>query len=65
MKEGDIITAFGNPVKCTHPIGQAKLIKKISEHSNLLENWWIEYLNNPGRQYTCLIRKPNGESKTQ
>ena len=63
MKEGDVVTTYGNPVKNTHPIGEAKLIKKISDHSDLLENWWVEYLNNEGHQYPCLIKKTNGESK--
>lgn len=59
----DIVMIFGNPIKCTHPIDQAKLIKKKSEISSLLEEWLVEYLNDPERKYTVLIKKTNGEDK--
>ena len=64
MKPGDIVQTFGNPVKCEHPIGQAKLIKKLSDHNNLLENWQVEYLDNEGHFYNCLIKKTNGTGTT-
>jgi hypothetical protein len=58
MKKGDVVMIFGNPVKCLLPVGQAKLIKKISDHSNLLENWQVEYLDDEGHFYNVLIKKP-------
>ena len=63
MKPNDIVMVFGNPIKCTHPIGQAKLIKKIEDHGNLLEGWKVEYLDDQGHFYNTLIKKTNGESK--
>jgi hypothetical protein len=63
-KPGDIQMIFGNPAKCTHPIDQAKLIKKISETENL-EQWEVEYLNDPEHHYNALIKKTNGENTTK
>jgi len=59
-KPGDIVMTFGNPIKCTYPIGQAKLIKKIGDHQHMLENWSVEYLDDEGHFYNTLIRKNNG-----
>jgi hypothetical protein len=64
-KSDDIVMVFGNPVTCTHPVGQAKLIKKLRDHTGLLENWKVEYLDDEGLFYNVLIKKTNGESKTQ
>ena len=61
MKEGDICMIYGNPAKCTHPIDQARLIKKISETASL-EQWYVEYLNDPDKQYTALIKKEEGDN---
>ena len=64
MIPGDIVQTFGNPVKCETPIGQARLIKKIGDVSKILENWQVEYLDDEGHYYNCLIKIPeNGESK--
>ena len=62
-KIDDIVQTFGNPAKSTHPIGQAKLIKKLEYQGDLLENWRVEYLDDEGHTYNCLIKKTNGESK--
>ena len=58
-KENDIITVFGNPIKLEHPIGQARLVKKISDcnDSKTVEYWEVEYLNDEGHTYPALIRK--------
>lgn len=32
-KPNDIVQTFGNPIKCVCPIGQAKLIEKLSDHT--------------------------------
>ena len=55
-KPGDIVMIFGNPAKLEHPVGQAKLIEKKSD-SKSLENWIVEYLDDPEHTYTCLIKK--------
>ena len=62
MKPGDIIQTFGNPIKLEHPIGQAKLIKKLSDHDEL-ERWEVEYLDHEGYTYNIFIKK-NGTHKT-
>jgi hypothetical protein len=63
MKPGDIIMIFGNPVTLEHPIGQARLIKKISttEQTPELEQWTVEYLCSPEHFYTALIRNSNAK----
>jgi hypothetical protein len=63
MKEGDIVMLFGNPITNTHPIGQAKLVTKLSDYGKSLENWKVEYLDDEGHFYNCLIKKEDGESK--
>ena len=62
-KPGDIRMIFGNPAKLEHPIDQAKLIKKKRD-TPLLEEWSVEYLNEPEHTYNVLIRKDNGTNKT-
>lgn len=59
MKKDDIMMVFGNPVKMKYPIGQAKLIKKISDcnESQVVEYWEVEYLNDEGHTYPALIKK--------
>jgi hypothetical protein len=57
MKKGDICTIFGSPIKMEYPIGKAKLIEKVSDVSDKIEEWYIEYLNQPGTQYVALIKK--------
>jgi hypothetical protein len=56
MKEGDIVTVFGNPVKCEQPIDQARLIKKVND-LGICEEWTIEYTNEEGHRYNALIKK--------
>ena len=63
-KPGDIQMIFGNPAKCIYPIGQARLIEKLSE-TEILEQWQIEYLDDEGRFYTTLIKKTNGTNEIQ
>ena len=55
-KPNDIRMIFGSPVKCEHPIDQARLIEKISDEG-ILEQWLIEYLNDSARKYPVLILK--------
>jgi hypothetical protein len=59
MKEGDIIMIFGNPIKMEYPIGQAKLIEKVSDINEKIEDWWVEYLDQPDHKYIALIKKPD------
>ena len=56
-KPGDIIMIFGNPVRCTTPIGQARLIKYIRDTSPAIEEWLVEYLDQEGHFYEALIKK--------
>lgn len=62
MKPGDVVMIFGSPVKRKNPIDQARLIEKKSEVGRL-EEWWVEYLNDPDKQYIALICKDDGEDK--
>jgi hypothetical protein len=48
MKPGDIVMVFGNPVKLTNPIGQARLVKKLPNNATnpiIIEHWQIEFLD--------------------
>ena len=56
-KPGDVVMIFGSPVKLEHPIDQAKLLEKKRDSSPFLEEWWVEYLNEPDRRYIALIKK--------
>ena len=60
FEPGDIVMVFGNPMKLTHPIGQARLIKKISE-TDTIEHWRIQYLNDENNTYDQFIKKLNGK----
>ena len=60
MKKDDIMMIFGQPLKLTHPRGQAKLVEKISE-TGILEHWYVEFLNDEGHTYPQFIRKPDGK----
>ncbi len=62
MKPGDIIQAFGNPIKLEYPLGQVRLLKKISDHG-ILEEWQVEYLDQEETVYNILIKK-DGTNKT-
>jgi len=62
-KPGDIVMVYGNPIKCTNPIDMARLVKFIRNHSNLLEEWMVEYLNEEGHLYEALIKKTNGDGR--
>lgn len=63
MKSGDIQMIFGNPVKLEYPIGQARLVKKLSDcNENLVpmfhvEQWEVEFLDDEGHTYPALIKK--------
>lgn len=63
MKTGDVVMIFASPVKKENPIDQAKLIQKIKDLPNNLEEWWVEYLNDSDKQYIALIQKDNGTGK--
>lgn len=57
MKAGDIVMIFASPIKRENPIDQAKLIQKKQDLPNNLEEWWVEYLNDPDKQYIAVIQK--------
>jgi hypothetical protein len=60
FEPGDVVMIFGQPMKLTHPIGQAKLVKKISENE-ILEHWFVEFLNDEGHTYEAFIKKLDGK----
>lgn len=62
MKPGDIIQTFGDPITLRFPMGQAKLIRRLSDHDEL-ERWEVEYLDHEGYTYNVFIKK-NGTHKT-
>jgi len=64
-KPEDIVMVFGNPITSEHPIGLAKLIKKIADHSLHLENWQVSYLDDENLTYNVLIKKNDGKNKTK
>lgn len=56
FKKGDIVTVFGNPVECTYPIGQARLVELIKD-SETEQAWNVEYTNDEGHIYLAVIKK--------
>ena len=54
---GDIETIFGNPFKCTLPIGQARLKKYTQDVGAFLEEWVVEYTDHEGHFYNALLKK--------
>ena len=58
MKEGDIVMAFGDPIRLRIPLGQVRLIKKLGDYGRV-EEWNIEYLNSPGHYYNLMLHKPD------
>ena len=57
MKTGDIVFFYPNPVTCEGKGEQCRLVKKIANHSKLLEEWTVEFINQPERFYNVLLRK--------
>jgi hypothetical protein len=60
MKPGDIVMIFASPVKQEHPIDQAKLIEKKRDLPRGLEEWWVEYTNDPDKQYVVILKNDDG-----
>lgn len=59
-KPGDIVQTFGNPVTSQTPLGQVRLIKKLSYEGDIgLENWQVEYLDDEGYIYNFMIKNPD------
>ena len=56
MKPNDVVTIFADPLRMEFPIDKAKLLEKIGIVGEF-EEWWIEYLNEPGIKYKTLIKK--------
>jgi hypothetical protein len=60
MEKGETRMIYGNPIKKEYPIGKAKLIKRVTDlNVSLVEQWRIEYLSEPGKEYIALIKKEN------
>lgn len=62
MKPNDIVMIFGHPIKLEHPVGQARLVRKLTDCKGLMEQWEVEYLDDEGHTYPALIKK-DGKSK--
>jgi len=62
MKAGDEVLVFGNPIKCTDPLGKAKLVKPTGNKTISLEEWYIEFSNELGQIRKALIKKNNGKN---
>ena len=61
MKEGDVVEAYGDPIRQMYPIGKVKLIQLVKETPNL--QLWIAEMKNNGNNYgEVFIKKPaNGK----
>jgi hypothetical protein len=64
-KVGDVIMIYGSPVKKDYPIGEARLLKKLTPRSDSLEYWSVEYINEPGVSYNQFIPAKHGADKEQ
>lgn len=62
-KPGDVVMIYGSPVKKEWPIGEAKLLSKMSPRSDTLEYWQVEFVNDPGHAYNQFIPAENGTDK--
>jgi hypothetical protein len=58
MKQGDIVTIFGNPLGLKNPMGQAKLVNPIQKFTSI-EIWEVEFTNYEGMLFKKLIRNLN------
>ena len=54
-KIGDVVMIYGHPSKKEYPIGEAKLLTKMSPRSDTLEYWSVEFIDEPGRSYNQFI----------
>jgi hypothetical protein len=54
MKEGQVVTAYGDPVRQKYPIGEFTLVSFIKE-TNILELWFVE--SNDGQYAEMFIKK--------
>ena len=67
MRPGDIVMVFGNPIKLTNPLGQARLVKKLPDNATnnpiIIEHWEIEFLDDEGHTYNQFIRNADGTPK--
>ena len=55
METNSIVMIFANPIKCTYPIDQARLVRRIFKFTSM-EYWEFEYLNEEGKLYKAFIR---------
>jgi hypothetical protein len=62
-KIGDVVMIYGSPTKKEWPIGEAKLLAKMSPRSDTLEYWQVEFISEPGRSFNQFIPAENGADK--
>jgi hypothetical protein len=63
MTIGDIVTVYGNPVKKESPIGEAKLISKLSVRSKKLEYWQVAFVNDENVTFDVFINTEKDDKK--
>ena len=63
MNKDDIVTIYGNPVKSTYKIGDAKLIHKICDVSDNFEQCQVSYITEPNIIRAALINKFSNDKK--
>ena len=61
MTTGDIVTVYGNPIKKEHPIGEAKLISKLSMRNKKLEYWQVAFVNDTDVTFDVFINTEKNE----
>jgi hypothetical protein len=62
MKQGDIVTIFGNPLGLKNPVGQARLVNPIQKFSSI-ELWEVEFTDQEGMLFKKLIRNLNTKTE--
>jgi hypothetical protein len=61
MNKGDTTMIYGNPIKKEHPIGEAKLISKLSVRNPKLEYWQVQFVNDPFVTFDVFINTEKGK----
>jgi hypothetical protein len=62
MKQGDIVTIFGNPLGLKNPVGQARLVNPIQKFTSI-ELWEVEFTDQEGMLFKKLIRNLNTKTE--
>jgi hypothetical protein len=64
MNKDDVVMIYGNPIKKESPIGEAKLISKLSVRSKKLEYWQVAFVNDENVTFNVFINtEKDGKNK--